>query len=389
MKLLALMKKEFARFFRDPKLIATMLLPGIVIFLIYSVIGNLIWEQTEQYDFQVQTVGSSQTVEGLLTSAVEKNEGWTLTLTPAESEEVALQKVRGGELTAIIVFSADFDQTVATYVPAPETTAPQIAIYYRSADTDSMAFYNFTATLLEQFESAIANKFDVNGGNAVYDLSGEHELLGSVIGGILPFLAIALIFSSCMSVTLESVAGEKERGTLSTILVTSVKRRDVALGKVLPLSCVAIIGAVSSFLGIALSLPKLVGLSVGSMAAGYGFITYLWLFLLILSIVPLIVASISLVSTFAKTVKEASAYTGVIMIIVMVLSLVSSFTSAFGSWVVFVPILNAVFAMQQALVFTVAAWEVLVAVAMNVVYTGLLVWLMAWMLGNERIMFGK
>ena len=37
MKLLALMKKEFLRFFRDPRLIFTMLLPGILICLIWFV----------------------------------------------------------------------------------------------------------------------------------------------------------------------------------------------------------------------------------------------------------------------------------------------------------------------------------------------------------------
>ena len=42
MKLLALMKKEFLRFFRDPRLIITMLLPGILIYAIYSLIGSFV-----------------------------------------------------------------------------------------------------------------------------------------------------------------------------------------------------------------------------------------------------------------------------------------------------------------------------------------------------------
>ena len=39
MKLLALMKKEFLRFFRDPKLIVSVLIPGVIIYVLYSVMG--------------------------------------------------------------------------------------------------------------------------------------------------------------------------------------------------------------------------------------------------------------------------------------------------------------------------------------------------------------
>ena len=53
MKLIALMKKEFLRFFGDPKLIVTMLLPGILIYLIYSLMGSAIFGGEEAYNFKV------------------------------------------------------------------------------------------------------------------------------------------------------------------------------------------------------------------------------------------------------------------------------------------------------------------------------------------------
>lgn len=45
MKLLALMKKEFLRFFRDPKLIFTMIFPGVLIYAIYSIFGGVMWDK--------------------------------------------------------------------------------------------------------------------------------------------------------------------------------------------------------------------------------------------------------------------------------------------------------------------------------------------------------
>ena len=117
---------------------------------------------------------------------------------------------------------------------------------------------------------------------------------------MLPFLVVIFIFAACMSITLESVAGEKERGTLATILITSAKRSHVALGKVIPLSCISAIGATSSFLGVALSMPKLMGMNVGGFIGSVGFLGYFLLFLLILSVVPLIVSLVSVVSTYSK-----------------------------------------------------------------------------------------
>ncbi len=205
----------------------------------------------------------------------------------------------------------------------------------------------------------------------------------------MPFIIVIFIFSACMSITLESVAGEKERGTLATVLVTSVPRVHVALGKVIPLSCIALIGAVSSFLGMVLSLPKIIGVSVGSFVGSFGFLSYFMLLLLILSLVPLIVAIISVVSTASRTVKESSGYTSVIMVITMVLSLVASFVSGIGGWSVVVPILNAVVAMQNILTGSYVVWQCLVSVLMNLVYTAVIVFVMAKMLSSERIMFGK
>ena len=59
MKFLALIKKEFHRFFHDPRLIVTMLLPGIVIFLLYSVLGTALNGKAEARHYRVYCMGSS------------------------------------------------------------------------------------------------------------------------------------------------------------------------------------------------------------------------------------------------------------------------------------------------------------------------------------------
>ena len=74
MKLLALIKKEFSRFFSDPKLIITMIIPGVLIFVIYSLMGTFMNEEDEGYDFKVYRTGDSVAVS-MLKAAVEATEG--------------------------------------------------------------------------------------------------------------------------------------------------------------------------------------------------------------------------------------------------------------------------------------------------------------------------
>lgn len=385
MKLLALMKKEFLRFFRDPRLIITMLLPGILIYAIYSLIGSFT-NNEPKYDFKVLLSGESTAVD-MVKAAVDEADNMTVTVENADDIESAKEKVKNGEITALVVFSPDFDNAVSVYDPASDEAAPTVAIYYRSGDGESAAFYNLFVGVMNGYEEMLANKFDVLSGEG-YDFSAPTDFAVNMMSWLLPFIVVIMIFSSAMSVTLESVAGEKERGTLATILVTSAKRSHIVLGKVIPLSCISSIGALSSFLGIALSMPKLMGTSLGILG-GYSFLSYFMIFFLVVGIVPLIVSLISVVSAFARSVKEASAYTGVLMIIVMVLSIAINFISGIGNWSVAIPLLNAVVAMNQVFTHSVPVWMPFTAFAVNLVYTALLVFAIAKMLSSERIMFGK
>ncbi len=372
MKLLALIKKEFYRFFHDPKLIVTILLPGIIIFLIYNVIGAFMNEtEPVNYDYKVCVAGTSAT-SGAFTALVgeavkESDSKVEFTVSTAEEGKAAVEK---GEADACLVFSENFG----------EAAGGSVEIYYDGARDASSSFYGIASAVLQ----ASAMRFAVVGHN----FETTENLGKTVFAGLLPFLVAIFIFSACMSVTLESVAGEKERGTLATILATSAKRHEIALGKILPLSCISALGAASSFLGVALSLPKLVGTGFGVLG-GYAFGHYALLFLLILSIVPLIVSAIACVSTLSRSVKEASAYTSVIMILVMVVSILSIFLSSLGNWYVAVPVLNAVISMGKVLGGELAIWQSLVSVGANLLYTALLVFLISKMFSSERIMFGK
>lgn len=383
MKLLALIKKEFSRFFGDPKLLITMIMPGLLIYLIYTVMGSAIFGGEEQtdYAFKVYVSGESQAVTYIDAAVQESGYEAEYIYLPAEGvdEETARSEVREGKAAALLAFSEGFDGAIAD--TGASEGVPSALLYYNSEDAASSAFASLAGAVLDAY-----------GRSFVFTMQNSVEaadIAQTMMAGLLPMLIVVFVFSACMSVTLESVAGEKERGTLSTILVTSARRTDIALGKVLPLSCVSLIGAASSFLGVALSLPTLMGISVDAAVAGVSALGYALLFLLIVSVVPLIVGAIATVSTLSRTVKEASGYTSVLMILMMVLSIVTAFVSGIGGWVTAVPVLNAVVAMQGILTGAPVVWQCLVSVLANLAYTAILILVIARLLSSERVMFGK
>ena len=109
--------------------------------------------------------------------------------------------------------------------------------------------------MLDAYESSLSNRFDVNAGGAGYDVAEERDVAGMLVVSIVPLLLLILVFSSVMSIAAESVAGEKERGTMATLLATPIKRRDIALGKVLAITVIGLLIAASSAIGIFSGLP--------------------------------------------------------------------------------------------------------------------------------------
>ncbi len=120
---------------------------------------------------------------------------------------------------------------------------------------------------------------------------------------------------------MDMVAGEKERGTMATILLTPVKRETIALGKLISLAVVAVVTTLSSLLGIILSIPfssKIFGaaISINKITFTPGQIILILITLLLL--VSIYVGLIILISVIAKSVKEAGSYIAPIYMIVLI-----------------------------------------------------------------------
>ena len=407
---LTIMKKEFARFFKDKRMVlTTVFMPGIMIYVMYSFMGqglSSMLNSEENYVPQVYAVnlpdsfrqaGSSslqaENTEAESSSSPADNTGLPIDFIVAESEEEAKELLQegGAGCDLLAVFPEDFDAAVASYDVTSGTKAPEVELYYNSTSTNSSTAYGMMTEILNQYESAMANKFDVNSGEEQYDLASEKDTAGMVFSMMIPMLMMIFLFSGCMAVAPESIAGEKERGTIATLLVTPMKRSHLALGKILSLSVIAILSGLSSFLGTMLSLPKLMGDMEGVDAGVYQVSDYLLLLAVILSTVLVIISLISIISAFAKNVKEATTWVTPFMIVVVVIAITSMVDSMKPKNLLMylIPLYNSVQCMNGIFSFSVQMPAVIITVLANVCYTVICVHILTRMFNSESIVFSR
>ena len=389
--IIAIMRKELARFFGDKRMVVSILLPGVLIYVMYSFMGQAmgsLYGVDEDYVPTVQTVNLPDSVAALLETAG----GMDLTAVDESGVEAAKSAVSEQELDLLAVFPADFDQAVAAYAPGAGQAAPNVALYYNAASTTSQSAYMALTSLLDAYEAQLANKFDINAGDQTYDLASEKDTAGTYFASLMPLLLMIFLYSGCVAVAPESIAGEKERGTIATMLITPIRRGDIAVGKILALAVVALLSGASSAVGTVLALPKLMGAASDDLSANiYGLRDYLLLAAVILSTVVLLVTLISILSAFAKTVKEAQTYVMPLMILVMVLGVTAMFGGGAKTelWYYLIPLYNSVQCMVGVFSFSTVVTGVAAALAANAVYTVLGVFVLTRMFNSEKIIFSR
>lgn len=389
-----IMRKEFARFFGDKRLvITTLILPGLLIYVIYSFMGSgmeSVFSPSGDEPMNIYAVNMPSTVRMALSQSTSNI---NITDTDELSDEEIKQKIHDLDMDIYVEFPEDFDERVSSFVPgANEPFA--IGIYYDSTNADSSAAYSTLSYVLDAIESSMANIYDVNSDGKIYDVATEEDTTGMIFAMLMPLLLIMFIFSGCMSVAPESIAGEKERGTVAALLVTPVKRSEIAIGKIISLSCISLLCGISSFVGTMASLPKLMGgdaEDMGITANVYEVGDYISLLFIVLSTVLFFVSVISIISAFAKSVKEAGTLVTPLMIVVMVAGVSAMFGGGAQTspLMYLIPIYNSVQCLSGVFSFSLSSVNLVITVVANIVYTAIAVYILKKMFDSESIMFAK
>jgi len=391
-----IIRKEFARFFGDRQLLfTTVIMPGLLIYLIYSLMGvgiRNMESQGEQDLVMLKVENMPPSMLPLLESADS-----SIALLHEPFGQADIDALQDKDINVVLMrFPAQFDSLVASYQPSTGLPAPNVEIYYNSANNASNRVYITLEAALTAFENAQANLFDINRADSeeqTFNQASDDQVVGDILSKLLPMLIIMMLFSGTMAIAPSSIAGEKERGTIATLLVTPMKRSELALGKIVSLSSIALLSGISSFIGIALSLPNMISAGNESIDIPFNYTTndYIALLLVILASVLVMASAVSLLSALAKDVKNAGTMVTPFMLVVMLAGLLPMFQSgtAQNLGIYLIPFYNAIEVMADIFAHSMRWSTVLVTLVSDIAYTGIAVFGLTRMFNSEKVMFSK
>lgn len=395
---LTIIKKEFDRVFRDRQLMfTTIILPGLLIYFIYSFMGSSADKLTQQNREESVTVQVDNLPQSVAQSFNALSGNVTLSQSSFGQAEIDALKDKNVN-TVLVRFPADFDAAVSVYTTADSTPAPNVEIYYNSTNEATQRIYSIICGALGGYEESIGNRFDINRADSPdvrFNQANDEQVSGQILGRLLPMLILIMLFSGVMSVAQNSIAGEKERGTIATLLVTPMHRSELAFGKIVAISGISLLSAISSFIGIVLSLPNMIGgMGVASGAGvsfNYGTSDYIVLFAIIISTVLIMAAIVSILSTLAKDVKNAASLCMPLMLVMVFLGIISMLSSdiSTNTAVYLIPFYNSTLAMTALLQHELALLNAVVTVGANIAYTVCAVLVLTKMFNNEKVMFSR
>lgn len=384
--ILTIIRKEFARFFKDKRLvIGTLILPGVLIFVLYTLLGSVFYDSNETYSAKVVHPSS---VFAAVAAPEGEESSFAFTEIGEDGIDSAKEEIRSGSLDLLIVFPENFDALLTEGEFSPVGGAPNVEIWYDSSSVSSSSAFSAVSAILDVLEDQASNRFDVNI-SAGGDLTSAEQAEASYYAMLLPFLILTFLYSGCMGIAPESIAGEKERGTIATLLVTPIKRSQLVIGKIVSLSVISSLSAISSFIGTFLSMPRLMGGSIGSALGSYSVGQYFALFAVMISAVLIIVSLISIISSYAKSVKEAASLSVPLMIVVMLVGISTMLFTTSAPAAFLIPVYNCVQVMAQIFSLQFSWVSLVITLVSNLVYIVLLVFLLTKMFKSEKVIFNQ
>ncbi len=233
------------------------------------------------------------------------------------------QAVRDGEASAVMIVPADLPEQFA----AKGDVA--IPIHYKSVDETSQVTYLRLREVLDRWKSGIveqrrkedklpegyARPIEVRG----LDAATSQEIGGSVWGRIFPFLLVIMSLTGAFYPAVDMCAGEKERGTMETLLISPAGRAEIVVGKFLAVLAASVTTAVLNLVSMGVT-----GLQLARRAAFVGggdptsqaaaalapptLQSALWMIVLLVPLAAFFSAICLAVAAMARSMKEGQYY---------------------------------------------------------------------------------
>jgi sodium transport system permease protein len=221
------------------------------------------------------------------------------------------------------------------------------------------------------------------------------KVAGNLLGGMLPYIIIILCMTGAMYPATDVTAGEKERGTLESVLCCPVGRTELVFGKFLMVFTASISTVLLALLsmGATLQLAKQVLAGSASAEALQNIATIdigglAGVFFMMLPVAVMLSAALLMVGLFSKSFREAQSYCGPLMLAAMVPAIAAILPGVeLNAFLAMVPLLNVSLACKEMMGGTWHWHYILLIFGSACLYAAVALTATVWMFHREEVLF--
>ena len=390
-------RKELTEALRDRRtLISTLLVPLLLFPVLTAGLGaaiaSLIGKAKEEIP-EVMIIGGRDSPE--VVAGLEKlSKIKIVPTTPNYKEQIANKEVR-----AAVDIPPNFQSDLA------EQKAATVKIYIYGGEMKSAFAADRVEEYLRNFREGVVKDrltaknlpmtvltpFDIKQQN----VAPPEKVGATAFGGVIGYMVILLCFTGGMYPGIDLTAGEKERGTMETILSSPISRMHLVLGKFLLVLTASLVTAALSVTSMGISFAVLghlhafdqAGNDAAQLQMHIGLATVLSVFVMVLPLAVLFSALIMTIALFAKSYKEAQSYITPIMMLVIIPAVAAMLPVDLNAKLALVPILNASLLCKELVTGT-YHWNYIAIIFFSTcVYAAAALFLAVKMFQREEVLF--
>jgi sodium transport system permease protein len=312
------------------------------------------------------------------------------------SEQVLLQAVRTDKIAAAIEFAKDTEKKLAS------GDSTEVRVYYLDAsDRSSTALSGLRRIFNSAGKEIVAKRLlekELPPGFASPVKIRPKRLPGpgiliKILSQILPYMILIFAFLGAMYPAIDLGAGEKERGTLETLLVAPVSRLAIVLGKFGVILVAALVSAVLATISLSLSLQLGIFSTLAMVSGGsfsFSITEALAALLMIVPISCIFAALLLALSIFAKSFKEGQSYASPLQMVIIMPAFISFVPGVKLDWIMAsIPVVNVSLALKEIFTGNLDQhWAHVGVIFLSTsIFAGLLLWFATWWFQREQVLF--
>lgn len=384
-------RKEIKEMLRDRRvLIGAFVMPIFMIALFVFLMGFVMNTVTKKQVLEIAVTERSDDdfLENL--RAVDE-----LIIVTTSDFERGVQLLKEKQVKLVLDFPENMSEAVA------QGQAEIHAGYMRDDPLSALALNAFDKAISQANQEAIRTVLRNQGMNEglatairlnAEDRTEKKGMAGSELVNLLPYLIVLWAFFGGMSIVSDLVAGEKERGTMETLLISPVRRAEIAIGKIMSLSLICLMSASTTFVGIAVLGSLKLEMTKDLFPSGFH-ITFGGVFVILATLLTLVfvfATSMTAISAYARNIRESQTYLSLMSFVVLLPAVFSQLIGFTGketaNWVSWTPVLNSAMSIRNALKSEVTMSYVVGAVSVNLVIGLICLWFAIRLFRREDIL---